>query len=438
MLGPQQRVIRLNPQARAAGLRLGMSAGSARAICPQLHSLQRQPALEQDVLHSLAVWALQFSSRVSVSDADGLLIEIGGSLRLFGGLETLRPRIEQGLAELGYSAGCGVAPNPRGAEVLARAQQPQAAMDVTQLRRLIQPLSLQHLAWDARTQQRLNAVGVSTIGQCLALPRDGFRRRYGARHLLDLDRLGGHAADPRPPFSVPPTFERSLDVIGDMTDFTYLRPGFEHLFQLLQAELRGRDCGVQQLQIEMLHASQAPSTFEIGLQSPGSDAQHWLTLLEEHVQRRPLAAPVRAIRLRAQNFCEGGRRQQDLWQTHTAEQRQAMLERLTARLGSCALYALNTTASHCPELASQRADPGRGRDTATDTRLRPIWLLAEPQEIDFSQLRLCSGAERLESGWWVRDCRRDYYRARDARNRWVWVFRDHRQPERWYVHGYFA
>lgn len=438
MLDAQQRVLRLNALAQTAGVQRGMPISTARAIYPRLRSLPREEGRERDTLESLAVWAIQFSPRISVSGSDALLIEIGGSLRLFGGIDALRITMQEAIQTLGYSANMGIAPCPRGAEVLALAQILEPAREQTQLERLLRPLPLDCLAWDARIQQRLDAVGVSCIGQCLALPRDGFRRRYGAAHLRDLDRLVGRTPDPRRLFTPPPTFHRSLDVSGDIVNTNHLIPGFEHLFGLLQTELRGRDCGVMRLRIALHHTRQSPTQFEIGLQRPGNDAQHWLSLLHEHLQRCVVAEPVRRISVQAQDFSEPGQPQQSLWQEQTQAQRQAILERLAARLGPSALYSLQSVATHHPESAFLRVKPDQGHADVQDRRARPIWLLANPQPIDVSRLQLCSRLERLESGWWAQDCQRDYYRARDPLNRYLWVFRDHRHPSQWFVHGFFA
>lgn len=50
----------------------------------------------------LAVWALQFTPRVTCKD-QVVLLEVEQSLRLFGGEETLHGLIESGATELGVS-----------------------------------------------------------------------------------------------------------------------------------------------------------------------------------------------------------------------------------------------------------------------------------------------------------------------------------------------
>ena len=50
-----------------------------------------------------------------------------------------------------------------------------------------------------------------------------------------------------------------------------------------------------------------------------------------------------------------------------------------------------------------------------------------------------AGPERIEAGWWDGDeVRRDYYVAINARGEAFWIFREHRDPAAWYLHGVFA
>jgi protein ImuB len=61
-----------------------------------------------------------------------------------------------------------------------------------------------------RSLKRSNScknVGAQTIGDCLALPRDGLARRLGQELLDDIDRACGKLPDPRPFFTPPSVFK---------------------------------------------------------------------------------------------------------------------------------------------------------------------------------------------------------------------------------------
>jgi len=92
-----------NRNARSLGVHAGMSLNAARALCPDIHARPRQPEQEQALLRRLAGWSGQFSAWVHlpkpVSEQAGLLLEVAGSLHLFGGRQRLLDRIDEGLAD---------------------------------------------------------------------------------------------------------------------------------------------------------------------------------------------------------------------------------------------------------------------------------------------------------------------------------------------------
>ena len=56
-----------------------------------VHALGRTPfpLLPQAALEPIGAWACQFTPKVSLEPPQELLLEVQGSLRLFGGLESL-------------------------------------------------------------------------------------------------------------------------------------------------------------------------------------------------------------------------------------------------------------------------------------------------------------------------------------------------------------
>ncbi len=436
MLDAARRVLCFNPAAQACGITPGLPAGSAQALAPALHCLPRQPRAERQSLEGLAAWSLRFSSWISLAPPAALLLEIGGSLKLFGSASRLRGLVAEGLTTLGHRARLGIAPTPRGAEVLARVE--ASALDLPALQQRLDGLPLEALGWSETLTRSIRAVGVRTIGELLALPRSGRNLRYGPQQGRELDQLLGRAADPRPAFRPPRRYRRRLEPAQETRDSQALLPGFERLFGDLAARLTGHDCGISALDIRLLHARQPPTALRLGLLAPSRDPARWLALLQEHFQRLTLPAEVRAIEVGAERFVSLGRTQTQLWHEPDAQDEQALLERLAARLGPSRLYGLGSCQSHAPEQAWTRTAAGAGHDAAADPRPRPLWLLPAPEAIEYAQLQLLDGPERLETRWWGEDCRRDYYRARDRQGRRLWVFRAHDAPACWFVHGVFG
>src|SRR5687768_16428302 len=84
--GPAQRpvVACANEAALEAGIREGQAVAAARALAGELRVVERNPPAEREALESIAAWASQFSPMACV-EAQGVVVEISSSLRLFGG-----------------------------------------------------------------------------------------------------------------------------------------------------------------------------------------------------------------------------------------------------------------------------------------------------------------------------------------------------------------
>ncbi|MBZ9667799.1 DNA polymerase Y family protein, partial [Pseudomonas sp. LMG 31766] len=70
---------------------------------------------------------------------------------------------------------------------------------------------------------------------------------------------------------------------------------------------------------------------------------------------------------------------------------------------------------------------------------RPGWLLSEPQPLREASLRILSGPERIESGWWDgEDVRRDYYVVQTRAGQRGWAYRTVGSDGPLLLHGWFA
>lgn len=109
--GSQRWLIACNAACRAAGAHPGHAVATALALLPALRLVEHSRARDKAALEALAGWAEQFGSWVCHDAERRLLwIEVGSSLRYFGGLEVLRSRVEHGVAQLGYLGMSGIAP----------------------------------------------------------------------------------------------------------------------------------------------------------------------------------------------------------------------------------------------------------------------------------------------------------------------------------------
>jgi len=491
--GGRLRVVALNGAARGRGIRLGLDLGAAFAFSGALRVLERSHRAERSLLEALAVVGQRFTPSVSLEPPDGLLLEVHPSLALFGGIERLRASLGEALAALAPGFDMAVAPTPLAALWLSRAGGEEAAGDTLAARLGRLPLAVTR--WPDPVLELLEGIGVTTIGGCLRLPRDGFARRVGKVYLDALDKALGKQADPRVPFEPPTHLDFEVELVDESASLPVLADAVTRMTEQLARELTIRHAQVGKLELTFEHRRVEPTVHRLELLERTGNRMRLLELLCDKLERIMLPAPATALRLVAGPLApavgEVGRLFKGEGGTD-GDARARLVERLRGRLGESAVHGLVPAADHRPERAwaatevpgvLRRRAAGRrptlasvSRDTSaaldTDGALtaapaahevrsadtaglgasgeswaeRPLWLSPAPEPLRCvdgkprlgGTLRMLEGPERIESGWWDGgDVVRDYYVAVGPSGERLWVFRD-LADGRWYLHGRFG
>jgi len=449
--GGGRRICRCNSAAADQGVTPGLPLNAALALCPALQVRERDPRRETRTLRRLAQWAMVYTSLVSLELPHRLLLEIRGSLRLFGGLDPLCRRVCNDVRDLGYSLRHAVAPTPRAALWLARGADGKQVTDIAALPGALAGLSLSCTDWSERDRRLLAGMGVQSLGDCLRLPRDGFSRRLGTRCLADLDRALGRRAEPRQGVRPTARYGGSLELPAETLDREMMSQGMVRLLDELSAFLRRRQAGVQRPEFVFRHNDGQHTRFPLGLAEPTADAAFLAELLAPRLEQARLHAPVVGLALHSGPVLPlpGSRRALGLGTDGGPPRREAagrLVDRLRARLGVEAVRGLCLLPEHRPEAAWDYAEPGT-RCEAGAGRPRPLWILETPRLLTTRSrrpwmegpLRLSRGPERIETGWWDgQDVSRDYYEALNAHGMAVWIFRERYEPRRWFLHGVFG
>jgi protein ImuB len=438
-------------------------------LAVHLAASSSQPAAQD--LERLAVRAQRLTPRVSLDAPDGLLLEVKGSLHLFGGVEGLSREMAAECSRLGMPGTLALAPTPLAALVLARglARAERAEMagllvaDPAQLIGTLSPLPLGLLRWPQDTLDRLARVGVRSIGEALRLPRAGFARRFGTAQLLTLDRLTGRTSDLKDRFEVRARFRRRRELTYELESHAALGAVLAPLLEELGEFLEARQCGVLALECWLRHRTVPPTRCALRLAAPLADPTQLAALLGERLSTLVLPEPVRACELRSGPLVARVLSSEELWQPGEqgggcGAQAPELIERLRARLGPEAVQDLRAIEDHRPEAASRVGEavmtirplrPAGARVSApvASHSRRPLWLLPQPRQLNERDglprrrgpLRLLGEAERIETGWWDgAEIARDYYTAVDNRGARLWVFREREPPHRWFLHGVFG
>lgn len=439
LAGPAQRrrVQAVNPTARALGLKPGLSLTAAQALVRDFASTDYDHAAIERWQQLLAAWAYNFSAQVSLHYPRCLLLEVQSCLGLFGPWPRFEARLREELTALGFQHRITVAPNPAAARVLANAHD-GLAVDEQALPRALGPLPVDRLGLPREVATALGRMGVRSLSQLLSLPRDGLARRFPAELLAQLDALLGQRPLAMTFYRPPDLFEACIELNFEVESHPALLFPLRRLTADLAAYLAGRDSGVQRFVLHLEHRDHPDSQVPVGLLSAEREAAMLFELTRGRLEQVQLPAPVLAVRLVARDLPPFVPEHQALFDERPQQSLpwEQLRERLRARLGDEAVQGLGARADHRPERAwshqfAEVSLPPCGP--------RPGWLLAEPRPLREGGVRLLSGPERVESGWWDGDdVRRDYYLIETRAGQRGWAFRTVGTNGPLLLHGWFA
>jgi protein ImuB len=308
---------------------------------------------EQRLLLSLAAWAYRFSSHVSLCEPDALLVEVGASLRLFGGWPALERRLRRELAAIGHAPAIAVTPLPAATRVLA-AQHDGFFTD--QREPMLTALGCMAIAGsglDGNTISLLYNVGARTLRDAFALPRPELARRIGPAALAMLDRLRGIDHEVLPLYQPPDRFEHRIELDDRVEAWPPLLFPLRRLCGELALFLAARDGGVQRCDLVIDHEDKPATRVTVELLTPQREARTLYELVRSRLERTALAAPACGIALVATDLPEFRPRHQDLFEPQREQGLEwpELAERLRAHLGDDAVRRLAAAADHRPERA---------------------------------------------------------------------------------------
>ncbi|MEO3678752.1 DNA polymerase Y family protein [Rheinheimera sp. FR7-31] len=441
----QHRMVQLNTEAAACGIRLGMSLGTAAALCADLQLLPYQVDRQQQLLQSVAQQLYQLTADIALDPPDGLYLRLCAMLRLYRGLNGYWQVLYKALQALGYRYQFSCGTTPLAAKCLARQQLNLLSADSTELSAALKrsPLVASELSLPA--QQQLKRLGITTLGQLLALAPAELSRRFEPELLSYLGRLNGdfyHALNYIQPA---PGFNRYIELLYDIADTSVLTAPLSGLLQQLSMQLKQRDAVCYQLQLS-LHFRSQRQAIELTVGSAQGEylPERWLMLCQLQLSRLKLTEPVSGIELNCNDFKPRQAQTAALFDNSVATLSPLQLvSLLQARLGCDAVSSLCLQNQHLPELASRRQPPQGPKQSLSETALQPVtplalrpaFILPSPRPLT-EPVEITSGPERLCPNGWQLAAQRDYFIGRNHKGQWLWLYRT--VSHQWFVHGLFS
>lgn len=445
----RQRLLCLNDSAAACGLQPGMGIATARTLCGEqgLQLLERDPGAEARCLQELCCWAYSITPNLYPWRGDCLLLEVGGSLRLFGGLHSLLHQVDRELAQRRYHVDSGVAATPKAAWLLTFAPADTALDPGSALELRLGPLPLSLLAPLAPGVDALERAGLRTLGDLLHLPAAALGKRCGQILVTLLGQITGRIHDREADFKPPSAFSDSYLFGYEISNLQEMQPAITLLLQSLQHFMHNTQQQTREIHWHFISADRRRQSLSVRASEGMISARHWRLLTTARMERQTLIDGVETIVLESPHLECATQASADLFGRADDEPLESLPDRLRNRLGLPAVQHVASRSEHLPEFAVEcTADLSTAlQSSSAHTSLRPFWLLPQPQPARQQDahtlywnglLTLVCGPERIEDGWWHRPASRDYFVAKNALGEAFWVFFD-RIERQWFVHGIF-
>lgn len=482
-----ERLYALNAAASAAGLRRGQAVADAKSLEPGLRVDSATPALDKRLLQALARacgrWSPWTAPDPGLPGEDGILLDITGCARLFGGEEKLASAALEAVREQGYTAHAATAPTLGLAWGMARyvARQETTGLVITDtVSEPLNALPVEALRIGPMTEQ-LRRFGLKRVGDLAGLPRASLARRFGRELVSRLDQARGLDEEVLSPLQPRTHYRARLRFPEALLLLDSIKQTVRETANTLCEQLDAHGQGLRRVELNLYRVDGKVLLLSLGTASPARDPAHITRLFSEKLDRAEIdigfgidVVELRASETTALNTHQSGLLDSDEMAPDTMAR---LTDRLIVRLGDDQVQRAARRESHIPERAAGwRQNNGSGtalavRDNTPAPALanpeseidpdRPLLILARPEPAQavaeipdgpprsFIWRRVrhlvhrAEGPERLAPEWWrdqLAHRSRDYFRVETREGRRFWLYREGlfgletASPE-WFVHG---
>jgi len=440
-----------NPQAQALGIKSGMSVQSFY-INERVKLLKRNQEVEYFALESLCEWALKFTPRMSKVGCQGLLLEVEGSLKLFGGIGSLMKQMVTELKSLGYKPEFAVAPTPSAAVVLCKDKPNIVISDKTNLKKVLSTTSVTALLISRQEKKNLKGLGIRNLGDCRRLPRIGLRERLSSDFVDMLDCLFGDKPESVEEFTPRKFFESTFHFRSEVTEIKSVTHAAQKLLRELSLYLFRRQSMPSRL-IWRLEGNDNYRDFLSICCDDSSSRESIIKSLVSYLSKRKLAGRyLSSLGLKVLDVPKDSSTRIDFFSSKFRGEKIAGYESLVSglkrRLGENAIYFLKEGSSYEAEDNCSRRSISRHRLSPSSHYHpeRPLWLVKKPIKLPVTNrwpeyqgvLIIKSERERILTNWWGKNIiARDYFIASTACGRRIWIYKELGALDSWYLQGIF-
>lgn len=462
----RMRITAVGPAVQARGIHPGMAVADARALVAGLQVIDDLPGFAEKLLSGLGYWAVLFTPFVTPDPPDGLTLDASGCTHLWNGEQTYLEDIRKRLHTFGYTARIAMAGTIGAAWALARyGKDDITIIPAGQEHSAILNLPPAALRLEAATIDRLQKLGLYTIGHFINMERSSLRRRFGPGLLERIDQAIGRKNEPTLPLLAIEPYHERLPCLEPVATRYGIEMALQQLLEALCKRLAKDGKGLRKAVFKARRIDNELQSISIGTHRPSHQPVHLFKLFELKIDQIEPALGIELFILEATQVEDVTSLQGAFWHNGNLQDNRLadLLDQLTGKLGTGVVHRYLPDEHYWPERSFKEATSLKEQPATSwpVDRPRPVRLLHHPEPVQVAApipdyppmhfrhkgklhtIKKADGPERIESEWWIEQGEhRDYYIVEDEAGERFWIFRlghyDGTRPHQWFLHGYFA
>ncbi len=247
---------------------------------------------DKDVLLSVA---REFSYSIEILD-DGILFDVSGLERLIGKPEVIAAKIHEQLQGQNIKGSIAVAESIDSACLLARQNK---GLSIVNSPEVFPKLPLADLSIERDTLNVFNDLGIRSVEDLLAIPKDELITRYGKDFRKVIDVIEQKSSS----MLVPNVKDRyvvwTFDLDTSVQNFEQLLFVLNHGCEKLFTEIDSYGLSTEQLDIDFKLRNKTTRSYEIKTSFPTLERTFWLKLANLRVALDPPEADIASVRVTA-------------------------------------------------------------------------------------------------------------------------------------------